>query len=414
MEKGRIRILSQYFYPDVASTGQLLTELSLGLKHNDVSVSVITAKPSYAGKLNASKKEIFNSIHIRRVRTTRLNKNTKIGQVFNSISYFVRSFVYLLLSLDKTPLLLVSNPPFLPFLGYLIYKLRGIGYIILVHDVFPEKAIKLDYVSQKGFIVWLWTIIDKKSLKKASKIIAISETMKEFLLRKFSKYGFINKDNIIVIHNWADSNFIKPIEEENNIFIKENSLNGKFIVQYSGNIGASYELEILIEAARKMQDPQLLFLIIGDGVKKEKLCRMVKEYSLNNVVFIPYQKKSMLPYSLTASSVSIVTYEKAMEGMLMPSKLYTTLASGKAVISFCDEESEVGKIIRDAECGFAVGHSDLNKLIEKIYFLKSNPEFRCKMGINARKFFEKNFTLDHSLNKYIQVINEVQINKMKS
>ena len=413
MEKGRIRILSQYFYPDVASTGQLLTELSLGLKHNDVSVSVITAKPSYAGKLNASKKEIFNSIHIRRVKTTRLNKNTKIGQVFNSISYFVRSFIYLLLSLDKTPLLLVSNPPFLPFLGYLIYKLRGVDYIILIHDVFPEKAIKLEYVSQKGFLVWFWTFIDKKSLKKANKIIAISETMREFLLQKFSKYGFVNKEKIIVIHNWADSNFIKPIEKENNIFIKENSLNGKFIIQYSGNIGVSYELEILMEAAKKIQDPQVLFLIIGDGVKKEKLCKMVKEYSLTNVVFFPYQKKSMLPFSLTASSVSIITYEKAMEGLLMPSKLYTTLASGKAIISFCNEDSEVGKIVKDAECGFAVGHEDLDKLLEKIIFLKSNPELRCKMGINARKYFEKNFTLEHALKKYIQVVNEVQKNKIK-
>lgn len=408
MNKEQIKILSQYFYPDIASTGQLLTELSLGLTKKNIGVRVITAKPTYAGKINAPKKELYGSVNIRRLKTTRFNKNTKRGQIFNSISYFVRSFLYLLLSSDKTPILLVSNPPFLPFLGYLLYKLRGIVYIILVHDVFPEKAISLDYVSQKGFIAWLWTFIDKKSLKKARKIIAISETMKEYLLRKFSKYGFVYKDNIIVIHNWADSNFIKPVEEENNIFIEEHSLNGKFIVQYSGNIGASYELEVLIEAARKVQDPQVLFLIIGDGVKKEKLSRMVKEYSLNNVVFIPYQKKSMLPYSLTASSVSIVTYEKAMEGLLMPSKLYTILASGRAIISFCDENSEVGKIIKNAECGFAIGHSDLEKLLEKIYFLKSNPALRCEMGNNARKFFEKNFTLDHSLNKYIQVINEVQ------
>ena len=88
----------------------------------------------------------------------------------------------------------------------------------------------------------------------------------------------------------------------------------------------------------------------------------------------------------------------------MPSKLYTTLASGRAVISFCDRDSEVGRIIHEAECGFSVKGTDCDELLEKIHYLFENPDERCKMGNNARKYFEQHFTLEHSLQKYIKVI----------
>ena len=402
-----IRILSQYFYPDVASTGQLLTELSLGLAGKDIVVEVITAKPTYAGKLHAPKREVYNGINIRRLKTTRFNKNTKGGQIFNSISFFARTFFYLLFKSSKKPLMLVSNPPFLPFMGYLIYKLRGINYVILVHDVFPEKAIRLNYIPKKGFTAWAWTLLDKKSLQKTSGIIAISESMKSNIENKLVKYNFKTQKDITVIHNWADAEFIKPIDNDENTFIKENSLGGKFIIQYSGNIGASYELEVLVEAARSITDSDVLFLFIGDGVKKKKLSAMAENYSLKNVMFLPYQKRTMLPHSLTAASVSIITYEKEMEGLLMPSKLYTTLASGKPVISFCTEDSEVGKIICHASCGFSINPDNVKELLEKISFLRNNPEERDRMGKNARKYFEENFTLEHSLEKYINVIKKL-------
>ncbi len=403
-----IRILSQYFYPDVASTGQLLTELAIGMTQNGLIVDVITAKPTYAGKLDAPKRENFHGVNIRRVKATRMNKNSKKGQIFNSISFFVMSFIHFFVSKKNSPVLIVSNPPFLPFMGYLIKTFRNTPYIVLVHDVFPEKAIQLKYIKEDSFLSKFWKFWDRKSLNYSSNVIAISSTMNNTITEKFNEYGIDNTNKIVTIHNWADADFIKPIDESENIFIKEHSLSGKFIVQYSGNLGASYELEVLINAARKTENDSIIFLFIGDGVKKKKLMKMAEEYSLKNVMFIPYQKKSMLPYSLTSSSVSIVTYEKHMEGLLMPSKLYTTLASGRSVISFCNEDSEVGRIIKEAECGFSISGIDEDELLEKIYYLLDNPELRCKMGANARKYFENNFTLDHSLSKYIKVIKGIQ------
>ena len=144
---------------------------------------------------------------------------------------------------------------------------------------------------------------------------------------------------------------------------------------------------------------------ILDGVKKNKLERMVQNYNLKNVIFLPYQPKSELPFSLTAPSVSIVTYENYLEGLLMPSKLYTTLAAGVPVVGLCYKNSEVARIIKEAECGFIVEGNDVNQFYDIIMGFKDDFESLKSLGLNSRKYFEENFTLDIAVKKYFDIIN---------
>jgi glycosyltransferase involved in cell wall biosynthesis len=407
LKSDKILILSQFFYPDIASTGQLLTELALGLSKQGIEVNVLTGYPTYGKGIHAYKKEKLEDISIKRVWSTRLNKNTMKGQIFNSLTFFTTCFFSLLFSFDKSPILIVSNPPFLPVLGALMHTLKGRKFIYLVHDVFPDKAIKLEYIKENSFLCKLWKWADRYILRTTSEVIALSCSMQRVMQEKYKKYG-LKPHHVTIIHNWADDNFIKPIDKKDNPFIKENNLQDKFIVQYSGNLGASYELEFIIDTARMIKDEDIVFLFIGDGVKKGKLQAMVKEYSLKNVVFMPYQKKENLPYSLTASCVSLVTYDHNLDGLLMPSKLYSILASGKPVIAFCKKDSEVGHIVREAECGYLIEDNYAAEFAEKIILLKNNEALRLALGKNARLYFERYFTFKHSLKQYIETIENLQ------
>lgn len=403
----KILILSQYFYPDIASTGQLLTELALGLAGKGIEVNVLTGHPTYGKGISAQRKENLKSIKIKRVWSTRLDKNTTKGQIFNSLSFFITSFWTLLFSRDSSPILIVSNPPFLPVLGALMHTLKGRKFIYLVHDVFPDKAIKLKYIKENSLLCRLWKWSDRYILKTASEVIALSRSMQKVMADKYKKYR-LKPRLVTVIHNWADDMFIKPVDKSSNPFIKENGLQDKFVVQYSGNLGASYELEFIIDTARMVKDDSIVFLFIGDGIKKGKLKAMADEHGLSNIKFLPYQKKENLPYSLTASCVSIVTYDSNLDGLLMPSKLYSILASGKPVIGFCRKNSEVGNIISSAECGYLIEDNYEREFLEKIMFLKENKELSTSLGNNARKYFEKHFTFKHSLEKYIEIIKRLQ------
>jgi len=401
-----IIILTQYFYPDVASTGQLLSELSKGLSEKNVNVEVITAAPSYSYKIPALKKENYFNVNIKRIWSIRLSKNNRFGQIVNSTTFFTNALLKLIFRKNLSNLLLVSNPPFLPFLGYIMQKFKGIKFIYLVHDVFPEKAVKLDYLKEDSIFIKLWKYMDRKLLISASKIVVLSESMKLVMERKFDTMKVSGKHKIVMIHNWADEEFIKPSETKAETFRKKYNLQDKFLIQYSGNLGASYDLEKILEVAKSFKNENYCFLLIGDGVKKNKLMKMKNDYKLTKVLFLPYLEKSMLPYSLVSPDISVITYEEKLEGLLMPSKLYTILASGTPVIVLCKKGSEVDKIITEAECGFTV-NDNIKEFEEKISFLANNKEIRDKFGKNARAFFEKNYTLRKSVDEYYSIIKEL-------
>jgi glycosyltransferase involved in cell wall biosynthesis len=401
----KLRLLSLYFYPDIAMTGQLLTDLAVGLTEKGISVHAITAQPTYQ-KNTAARNESYKGVEITRVWSTQLNKNSFIGKVVNSVSFFVSALMYVLFSTDRSPLLIVSNPPFLPLIGAFSNFFHGSKYIFLVHDVYPDIAVRLQYLKQGGLIHRIWNAVNRLILKRAASIIVLSSTMKHQIERKYN-FGMTVTPPIDVIHNWADGEYIKPVPKDANVFLKSVGLESRFVVQYSGNHGLFHKLETVILSAEKCTDREITFLFIGDGGKKHTLMQMTQDRKLENVVFLPYQKYDMLPQSLTAASVAIVTLEENIEGLAMPSKLYSILASGTPVIALCDSDSSVADIIREAQCGYVVAQGDADGLLRAILSLKADQALLCTFAANARRYFDEHFTYPIALEQYTSVIERI-------
>jgi len=406
-DKG-LMILSQYFYPDLASTGQLLTELAEDLKKYGYSIKVYTGKPSYYRSIvKCNTKEIYQGINIYRVSATRFNKNIIMGRLCNFLSYFISVSFKLLFLKDRYPLLIVSNPPFLSVLGFLLKKIRNQKYIYLIHDIYPDIAIKLGYLKKNSIIMKIWSKINYQVLKESEDIIVLGEYMAETLKEKYSD---LDRDKIKIIHNWADEKFILPMKKENNWFAKKYGLIDKFVILYSGNIGLFQDLKTIINAAKRLKNYEdIIFLFIGDGGGLYQLKEMVKKYNLDNVKFLPYQLKKYLTFSLTSSDISIVTLEKGVEGLAVPCKVYGILASGRAVLGLVGENCEVADIIKNAKCGIRVNQSDVNGLVEEIKYIYKNPEILKTMGENSRRYFEKHFTRGQMTRKYYKVLENIDL-----
>jgi glycosyltransferase involved in cell wall biosynthesis len=403
-----LRIVSQYYYPDVANTGQLLYELSQGLVRSGIQTEVITARPSYDNTIDAVRRENLNGISIRRIPATRWNKNTRVGKIINAVTFFCSSVVALLMSDSKAPLLIVSNPPFLPLVGVLLRWLRGVDYIFLVHDIYPDIAVHLGYLSPHGLTQKLWHWLNRWILGNASGIIVLSESMRLRIESKLKQpYHGKSRPGVFVIPNWADGDYIVPQNPDANPFICRHGLENRFIVQYSGNMGLFHDLECVVEAARLVRDEEFLFLFIGGGGKKMKLEQMAQEYALTNVRFLPYQDRSVLPDSLTAAHCAVVTLEKGIEGLAMPSKLATILAAGIPVVAFCDENSDIAAIIREGKCGYDLRQGDSTGLVRIITELRQNPALRKDMGQKSRLWYETNFTFERALQEYRRIIHDL-------
>ncbi len=223
----RLIILTEYFYPDIASTGQLLTELAIALRDRGCHVAVLTSKPSYAAKRDARQFESYRGLQITRCFRTRFSKNSLLGKVANTVSFFFSVLVRLLFREGDIPLLIVSNPAVLPLVGYVLSVLRGQPYVALVHDIFPDIAVALGYLRPSSLITGCWNVVNQLMLKRAAKVVTLSETMGENLVRKMAIGGFAASDHVVVIHNWADETFIRPIAKAEKPFRSQARISGQ-------------------------------------------------------------------------------------------------------------------------------------------------------------------------------------------
>jgi glycosyltransferase involved in cell wall biosynthesis len=407
----KFRILSQYYPPDTATTGVLLSELTAGLRSKGHEIEVITAQPTYNPEISAKSREAADGVTVLRLWSTRIDKNTLAGKVLNSSTFVVSVLLRLFVSSDRTsPLLIVSNPPFLPIVGFILCKLRKVPFVFLVHDVYPDIAIRLGYLDAGGIVQWCWNRLNAMILRASAHIVVLSGAMKVVVATKMTLAGVHDPlARLTVIHNWAHGDFIRPIEKHDNFFLRKYSFAGKFIVQYSGNLGLFHELENVVEAASKVHDQEFVFLFIGEGGKKTKLEKMVTDYGLSNVQFLPFQDSLMLPHSLAAADVAIVSLEEGIDGLAMPSKLYTIMASGTPVVAFCDPNSDIADILNVSQSGFVFRHDDIDGFVAKLKELKGDRLLLQRMKINARLYFEEHFTFEMALVQYEKILLSLKV-----
>lgn len=405
-----IRFLTLHFYPDTSSTSNLLTDLAVGLADKGYNIEVLTSQPLHHHNKNVKipKFEEMKSVKIYRFSGPGISKNSKIGKVFNYLFFFVKTFFKILFTSHKDNKYLyfiVSNPPILPLIGAFVNYTRKIDYIHLLYDVHPEQSVAVGYLSANNVFVKIWKWFMKFIYKYASHTIVLSEEMRDTVISKL-KYSKADKSKyteISIIDNWADGKFFTPIEYSENKFIFENNLQGKFIVNYSGNIGVFQKFDSLLSVAENLRDDDVRFIFVGDGVKKKGLEARKQEKNLNNVIFFPYQGKDILPNLQAASHLSVVHLEEEIEGYAFPSKLYTVLAAGTPVLALCRDNSRLARIIKEANCGYVFQHSNIEEIKSAILELKNNPGLIDTFRKNSRKYFDENYTLENAVDKYERI-----------
>lgn len=401
MEK-RLCIVHQYFYPELAGSAQQLTDLAVSLKRLGWEVTVYTGRPSYLGRKDVPGEEVYQGVRIRRIFKTQLDKNIRLGRIFNAFTFFISATLHLIFSKKAEGLLFIgTDPPFLGLAGWVLKKLRGQRYVLLVQDIYPDVATKVGYLRPNSLVVKVWGWVNSLICGAATQVITLGDYMKETVRKK---WGSGRNGNITVIHNWADGDLIIPRTKEGNWFCNRYALVDKMVIFYSGNMGVVHDLETIILAAKELRHAgDIKFVFIGDGAKKRKLVEIAEQYEIDNVLFLPYQPREYVPFSLTCGDVSVITMERGTEGLLVPGKLYSSLAAGQAILGIVGEDSEIAETIETYSCGFRVDQGDTRGAVEAINRLRNDKELLETFKKNARRCFEENFTKDHALKRFNEV-----------
>ena len=406
----KLSIITQFYPPDYAATGQLIEELANQLRNFGLYVHIFTGQPGYAfQKETAPNLERKDKLLIRRSRTSRLWPKRIRGKAVNGLLFCLRSAVHLLKTCWRGDVLMLTTaPPFLPILGYLAHLCFGLPYVCLLYDLYPDVAVELKVVPVHHWLVRLWNLINQEIWKNAQGVIVLSPTMKDRIVAKCPQIA----DKVTVIHSWANPNWIVPLSKQNNWFAHQYNLVEKFTVLYSGNIGRCHDMETIMAAAKLLENEPIEFVFIGDGAKRQVCIREAKALGLPNCQFLPYQDKQHLPYSLTACDLSLVSIEPGMEGLVAPSKLYGFLAAGRPVAVICEERSYLRNLVKDGNFGAAFNNGDAQGLANFIRSLASDSQLAHQMGKAGRRYLQSNFTLEIIAQQYSQVLSQGLVTDM--
>lgn len=395
-------ILTQFFPPDFAATGQLIEELVSQLSRQDVNVNVFTGQPGYAfAKGDAPQVEKTDSVWVKRSRTSQLLPSGLKGKALNGLLFALRVILHLVRRSRQYDVMLVTTaPPFLPVIGYIANLFLGTRYVCLLYDLYPDIAIELDVVKANHPIARMWRAINRQVWRRSASIIVLSPSMKQRIIEHCPEV----ERKISIIHSWSNEKQIVPIAKSENWFAKAHELIDPFVVIYSGNMGRCHDIDTLFEAARLLKDEPILFVCIGGGAKREKLIADIEASGVKNFRFLPYQEKAVLPYSLTASDLSLVSVAAGMESLVAPSKLYPAMATGRPIAAICPATSYLGPLLKTASCGAAFKNGDGQQLADFIRMLSADRSKAQRLGDAGRKYLESNFTPEIISKQYLKVM----------
>ncbi len=400
--KKPILFLNRSFYPDVESTGQLLTELCEGLAH-DFEVHVVCGNPLYRKVKNRGlvSKTDYKNVTIWRVNNTRLSKKNLFTRLINLMSYFVLCFFKVMFFKKVSCVISETDPPLLGITACFYSRVRRVPFVYYVQDLWPNVGI----INQKlthPVVIRILKRANKFLYDHAHQIIVPGRDMRERLAQE----NQIPLSKIKVVPNWADPQQIYPVKLQENAFYKHN-FDPQFVVMYSGNMGLSQDLENTIKAADLLKEKKdILFVLIGEGAYKERLIDLSDSLGLKNVKFLTYQDKEDLKLTLGAAHIHLIPMIKGLGGIIVPSKVYGIMAAGRPYIAALDRESEVHKITEEFNCGISINPSDVEELKNGILWAYNHKPEIEEMGRNGRIALEKYYSREICTQKFKQVIHK--------
>ena len=407
----KLLILTQYFPPEIGAPQNRLYELALRLQKKGVEVSVLTAMPNYPqmkihqnykGKCYC--KETLNELKIHRAWIYVSQSKSIISRLLNYFSFVISAFFIGAFKLKKQDVLMVESPPlFLGITAYFLAKLKGAKLLFNVSDLWPESAEKLGIISNK-FLLSMATKLEEFCYKKSSLISGQTQGIVNNISTRFP-----NK-NVYWLKNGVDINFYDVNKEiEKDAWKNENNYsNEDFILFYGGIIGHAQGLEVILNAAKKLDEyKNIKFVLLGNGPEKEKLIKLRDELKLTNLRFFDAVPKSEMQRIIMSTNATIIPLKRLdlFKGAI-PSKIFENLALKKPIILGVEGEAEE-LFIKQGKCGVSFIPEDSEDLAKQILKLYNDRNLVVELGENGFKYVSENFNRDKIAEEFYNQISNL-------
>ena len=404
----KVLVFSPYFTPEIAASMYLFEDIYRCVAERGHTVELYVPTPTRGIDLETRKiyqKRKTEARHdgkmvIHRIAMYREGKNA----VFRAIRYFLVNIACIWKGLKTTGDIIFapSTPPTQGMMINIIGALKHIPTVYNVQDVFPDSMVNSGMTHKESFLWKIGRKIENYSYSHAKHIIVISDDFKNNLLEKK-----VPEEKITVIPNWADLSGIFPVPREENKLISRFQLDPScFYVTYSGNVGLSQNMDLLLEAAKILEHEisELRFVIIGDGADKERVQARVAEEAIKNVIMLPFQPYEDIAHVFSLGDIGLIISKPGIGGSSVPSKTFNILAASCPILASFDKQSELCQLLEKYHCGMIAEADSLDQFLSGIRYLYANPEIRKQLGQNGMQYVSDNLGFEKPANQYVDVL----------
>lgn len=394
----------QYFVPEKAAGLPLVEDLLEGYVKDGFNVKLFTPMPTRgiteeertAYKKKKEEQKYGGKLTIHRMALYREGK----GFVPRALRYVLFSLECLWKGFTEPGEIVFtgSGPPTQGVIVGLVRKFTKKKFVYNLQDIFPDSLVNAGITSEGSFLWKVGRKMEDFTYRQADVIIVISEDFKRNIMAKG-----VPASKIVVVPNWVNSS-IHPVERKDNKLIEAYGLDPNlFYICYSGNVGYTQNMELLVNVAEQIQDsmPDVVFVIVGEGAAKAELERQIREKSLRNIMPLPFQPYEDLSHVFSLGDVGLVISKPGVGENSIPSKTWDIMAAERPVLASFDADSELTKIIDRVQCGKAVPADDADRLVEAINILKSSANLRAAYGKNGAKYLKEHLDRDTCVRAYV-------------
>ncbi|MGO9455405.1 MAG: WcaI family glycosyltransferase [Candidatus Binataceae bacterium] len=407
----QVLILGLNYLPESTSIGPYTADLAEHLSGAGHQVQVITGFPvapyfkiweGYRGR--RFMRETINGIPVLR---TWLYVPARPGRAANRVafdmSFAVSAMLGGIISGPVDVIIAISPPLQIALTALALAGIKHAKVFLQIKDLVPDAAIAAGMLAAQGRAAKFGYALERLICSKVDRIGVICEGFKTNLTGKG-----IAADKIDIVPDYIDLDFMRQVERLNP-FRREHRIGDKeFVATYSGSIAMKQGLRVFVEAAAQMvHEPELRFLLIGDGPYLPELRTAASDLAADNLTFMPLQSREQLPFQLGAADALVITQRKAVSDCVFPGKLLYYMAAGRPIIAAVSSDSETGKFINRHRVGIVTAPEDPPAFAQGVSALRANIELAHELGCNGRAVAERVFERKQVLTRFEGVLREL-------
>ncbi len=376
-----ILLLNEYYPPDTSATAKMAAQVAekLAERHD---VTVVAGRPSYDPEPGSNHSYPFallhrttrNKVAVECVGSTVYSRHQMRQRVTNYLSYLALA-VPRSLALNPDVILAMTDPPVAGLAGAFIARLAGKPFVYNIRDLYPDMATGGAIVRPSQWVE-RWESMHRRALKQAARVIVLGDDMRQRILSKG-----VAAERVVVVRDGATFHAVSAAL--NDPVVQEIRGGFPFVALHAGNLGFYGAWETLLKAAAILRNENAGLVFIGDGANRAAL--QASAQATPNVRFLPFRPFEQLPHVMMAGDVHIVTVKRGLEGIVVPSKLYSILAAGRPVLAVAAPQSDAARIVVESGSGLAADPDDPAAVAAAIRELRRDPARLADMGRRARE-----------------------------